>query len=210
MFLWTAVALQTSRWLLLPAFTTEDIKPHYDDRNNAGIEARKENKENSKWYKENENRKEMQDEFISWKDYFRRPVPYDALNGDGARNIEIIGVTKIGYNLGAKNHHSATLGHDPILGYIFGTLNIMTSSITFHKSLLPTNKVDLIGAKAQCIKEPIRFTKIFIDAINAEIADMYRIPAAVARQTLHMASDKMSRTGLPIPLLSAKDNRSYL
>lgn len=209
-FLWTAVALQTARWVLLPAFKIDDIIPDYSDRESAGVESSKENKNNSDWYNENRDKDVKEDEFISWKEYFENPVPYDALNGEGARNMEIKGVTPKGKNLGSKNHHSATLGHDPVLGYIFGTVNIMTRTITFNKYLLPTNKVNLIGKKEQEIMELVSFIEIFIKSIEAEISDKFRIPAAVARQALHIESDKMSMTGLPIPFLSASKQQELL
>lgn len=40
-FLWTAVALQTARWVLLPSFKVDDISLDYSDRNEAGTEAKK-------------------------------------------------------------------------------------------------------------------------------------------------------------------------
>lgn len=209
-FLWTAVALQTARWVLLPSFKVDDISPDHSDRNEAGTEAKKENKENSDWYNENKDKESQEDEFIPWKYYFERPVPYDALNGEGAQNMVIDGVTDKGKNLGSKNHHSATLGHDPVLGYVFGSINIMTSTITFHKTLFPTNRVELIGLKEQEIMEPVGFVGTFIKTMKAEVNDKFRVPAAVARQALHMASDEMSRTGLPIPFLSAKKQQELL
>jgi len=169
-----------------------------------------EDKKNSEWYEENQDKEAKKDEFIPWKEYFERPVPYDAMNGEGARTIEIKGVTKKGVNLGSINHHSATLGHDPVLGYIFGTINIMTSTITFHKALFPTNRVELIGVKKQEIMEPVGFINAIIKAMEAEMSDKYRVPAAVARQALHMASDEMSKTGLPIPCLSAEKQQELL
>lgn len=209
-FLWVAVALQTVRWVLLPSLEVDDIKPNYDDRNDAEIESKKEDKKNSDWYKKNKDKESKEDEYIPWKDYFERPVPYDALNGKGVQDMEIDGVTDKGKNLGSKNHHSATLGHDPILGYIFGSINIMTSTITFHKALFPTNHVEFKGVKEQEVMEPVGFASTVIKVMDAEVDDKFRVPAAVARQALHMASDEMSRTGLPIPFLSAKKQQELL
>ncbi len=59
---------------------------------------------------------------------FLYPVPYDAM--EGTRRIVIPGVSTDEKNLYGGNHHSATMGHDPILGYLFGTMNIMTRTIT--------------------------------------------------------------------------------
>ena len=52
-----------------------------------------------------------------------RGVPYDATRYEA----ENIGLFK------GANHRFATLGHDPVLGLVFGTSNIMTNSITCVK-----------------------------------------------------------------------------
>lgn len=127
------------------------------------------------------------------------------MKGEGAKNIEILGVKEKNKNLFGKNHHSATLGHDPVLGYFFGTINIMTSTITFNKPLFPTNKVN-----HPVINESVSFIKTFYTAIEAGIDDKYRIPAAIIRQTMHLASDVNTKMGLPIPLLNAEMQQKLL
>lgn len=52
-----------------------------------------------------------------------RGVPYDATRYE-AENLKIFK---------GANHRFATLGHDPVLGLVFGTSNIMTNSITCVK-----------------------------------------------------------------------------
>ena len=41
--------------------------------------------------------------------------------------------------MGGKYHRMYTLGHDPILGWFFGTANILTDCITFHN--FNTNRI---------------------------------------------------------------------
>ena len=52
-----------------------------------------------------------------------RGVPYDATNGGK-------GLFK------GANHRFSTLGHDPVLGLIFGTSNILTNTITLNKKII--------------------------------------------------------------------------
>lgn len=67
------------------------------------------------------------------------PVPFDA-------NIGSNGNLKGGGKMG---HRVTTLGHDPILGLIFGTANIATSTLTtssflsFHIYILKTREITL-------------------------------------------------------------------
>ena len=206
-FLWTAVALQTLRWWLLK-YDIDSLKKLEPDtliRETADKGGNREIQERKAFLKEREDKIAKSNKFISWKEYFIRAVPYDAMKGEGAKNIEILGVKKAGKNLYGKNHHSATLGHDPILGYFFGTINIMTSTITFNKPLLPTNKVNY-----PVINENVSFIKTFYTAIEAGIDDKYRIPAAIIRQTMHLASDVNTKMGLPIPLLNAEMQQRLL
>lgn len=206
-FLWTVVALQTLRWWLLK-YDTESLKKLEPDtliRETADKGGNREIQERNAFLKEREDKIAKSNKFISWKEYFIRAVPYDAMKGEGAKNIEILGVKKAGKNLYGKNHHSATLGHDPILGYFFGTINIMTSTITFNNPLFPTNKVNY-----PIINEAVSFIETFYMAMEAGIDDKYRIPAAIIRQTMHLASDVNTKMGLPIPMLNAEMQQKLL
>lgn len=54
-------------------------------------------------------------------------VPYDALNYDNKGNII---VNEIVDGLSPVFHHQVSLGHDPILGFIFGVLDMMRGTVT--------------------------------------------------------------------------------
>ena len=206
-FLWTAVALQTLRWWFLKydIESLKNLKPDASIRETAAKGGNREAQERNAFLKGKEDEIAKENEFISWKEYFVRAVPYDAMKGDGITNIEISGVKAAGKNLSGKTHHSATLGHDPILGYFFGTINIMTSTITFNKPLFPTNKVEY-----PIINESISFVETFYTAVRAGIDDKYRIPAAIIRQAMHLASDVNTKMGLPIPMLNAEMQQKLL
>lgn len=75
--------------------------------------------------------------YRSWIEILTQPVPYDAMNALDKNLIpNIAGLNKQNLNgsynnIYGKNHHVATLGHDPILGWFFGTANIMTNTVSF-------------------------------------------------------------------------------
>jgi hypothetical protein len=54
-------------------------------------------------------------------------VPYDALNYDNRGNVI---VNEIVDGLSPIFHHEVSLGHDPILGFIFGVLDMMRGTVT--------------------------------------------------------------------------------
>ena len=211
-FLWTAIALQTLRWYLLEYdFGEWKINENYkDERKDSDEEGKREKKERKEYLEKNKDNDKKNSKYIPWTDYFKNPVPYDAMNDsdgneNGIKNIVINGVTSEGKNLHPSKHHSATLGHDPILGYFFGTINIMTSTITINDSMYPTYKVEYSK-----IQEKIDFFETFLTSIKAGIDDYKRIPAALIRQAMHMSSDTYCTIGLPIPFLNATTQQKFL
>lgn len=150
--------------------------------------------------------------YLSWIEILMHPVPYDAMLGSEKINImskSILGRTTfsspIGKQLVGKNHHVATLGHDPVLGWIFGTLNIVSSSITFCDlqtyPVIQNIQLDKWGQSIDylnksSVAEMVRY------CVNSFKEDSKRIPAAIARQAIHIQSDKFTKDGLPIPLLT--------
>ena len=208
-FLWTAVALQTLRWYLLE-YDFGEWAVDKDSREKASEGGKREEAARKNYLNENKDNNKNNNNFIPWTDYFKNAVPYDAMKDDksnmeGVKNIIIEGVTAFGKNLSPSKHHSATLGHDPILGYFFGTINIMTSTITYNKTLFPTNKVEY-----PLIKEKVEFLEAFFTSIRAGMDDYKRIPAAIIRQAMHIESDTNSTMGLPIPFLDATTQQKFL
>lgn len=204
-FLWVAVGLQCVRWIFQPQIDVMDkVEPDKSDRVTADEGKKLENKENSDWYNKNKDKEAKEGKYLSWQEYFTNAVPYDAMKG--TEDIFVDGVGNDEVNFCGKNHHSATLGHDPILGYIFGTFNIMTSTITFHRWNLLSRIVDYPNVT----KQRIFFREIIKQVVESEKEDKLRIPAAVARQALHIQSDKYTKIGLPIPMLNAKKQQELL
>ena len=161
--------------------------------------------------------------YRSWIEILTQPVPYDAMNGLDKKTIpNIANLNKKNpngtyNNIFGSNHHVATLGHDPILGWIFGTANIMTNTISFvdfqnyheqrgHKikslgEFIPSNEL-LYSDQVVDYTNPCTIFEILYECGLSTKEDSKRIAAAVAKQAMHLASDKYCIEGLPIPFLS--------
>lgn len=149
--------------------------------------------------------------YLSWLEILMNPVPYDAMVGSENINIiskNLLGRTTfyspIGKQLVGKNHHVATLGHDPVLGWVFGTMNIVSSRITFCDlqtyPVIKNVQLDKWGQSIDYLNKS-SISEMICYCINSFQEDTKRIPAAIARQAMHMQSDKFTKDGLPIPLL---------
>ena len=122
---------------------------------------------------------------------FNRGVPYDAQNFLDTK-----------YNLfKGANHRFSTLGHDPILGLIFGTANILTNTITCNdKFLITTNHV--VYDSAQKNPKIANFTSTILmldNAINRFNDDIESFVAALIKQILHIGTDLYTPCGIHIP-----------
>ena len=208
-FLWGAVAIQCVRWILIPTFDITTLTPSTADRKDSSSEGKKDKTATGKELDKN---KEERDEkkYPDHKHLILLPVPYDAMKG--TEDIVIPGVTEYGKQIYSKNHHSATLGHDPLIGQIIGTANILTRSITFHDSNLTTRKVEILSGRNQIVvKEPsYSIPNMIDDLIKTLQEDNSRIVTALLKENLHLQSDKYTKTGLPIPLLSANLQQKLL
>lgn len=127
-----------------------------------------------------------------WTDVLLQSVPYDAIKtGPHVSDTGLAGTT----------HRYRTLGHDPVLGWIFGTANIMTSSLTKHNFETYQVSNNLIvrhypkGAVGMIEKAGTYAQK-----------DPLLLGAAVVRQAVHFGSDMFTKQGLPIPLIMTVNN----
>ncbi len=99
-------------------------------------------------------------------------VPYDAQdNRNTAVRVE---------GLSAYYHRLLSLGHDPLLGFVFGTADILTGRMT---TIDKSGKV--VSQVMECYAER-RETDVF---------------AALAKQIAHLKSDLTTCMGLPAPLM---------
>ena len=133
-----------------------------------------------------------------WINILYQKVPYDTT----------VGSPDIGINLHGGYHRLYTLGHDPILGWIFGTANILTDCITFNT--FQTNRVSRVdpvtGAKKLRITpEIVPLSKMFKESYDCAREHKLNLPAAIVAQGCHLKSDKFTKLGLPVPILSTID-----
>lgn len=131
-----------------------------------------------------------------WINILYQTVPYDITKGSA----------DLGINMGGRYHRMYTLGHDPILGWFFGTANILTDCITFNT--FHTNRISRVdpitGAKKMVITpEIVPMGKMFSECYQYVKADYLNLPAALFAQAQHLKSDEFTKLGLPVPLLSS-------
>lgn len=209
-FLFFATALQCCRWILQPKINPHFSKVSKEERHDSGRDGYLEFKKGKEIAGKNMEENVKSRKYPDKVRMFEIAVPYDAMAG--TEHVFIPGVSEVGKNINGLNHHAATLGHDPILGYFFGTINILTRTITFKDPLLSTNIVHLHRGsnRDQYVGQEIGFSGALERTIETAREDISRIPAAVVRQALHMQSDKYTKAGLPIPFISANKAQSLL
>lgn len=135
------------------------------------------------------------------------PVPFDA------NNYSELLKRRGDRPLKGGNHRYVTLGHDPILGFIFGTANIATSTLTtwdlssYHiktgqrRTRNPEKfaNVDMLTYKADTRKV---FSYTFDKLLNQGIEGKKLIAASLVKEYVHLRSDISSTISLPIPIIS--------
>ena len=186
LFLFFATALQTLRWLFADRIgkgfdpetrLKEDDKTIKDAIKKSNDDYQKshgdwDNGESSKGYKD-------------WQNIIFSKPPYDTIKGSA----------QFGLGLNGQNHRYKTLGHDPLLGWFFGTVNIMTDTATMND--LKTFDIE----NGEFVRRTTLY-KAINDCISSAREDWHRVPAAVFAEGVHLKSDDFTKIGLPIPTLS--------
>lgn len=153
--------------------------------------------------------------YASKEEIFANPVPFDAIQKEHDNQwYKNNGEERPGFN--GFNHRATALGHDPLLGLIFGTANIMTSTITrndfvswhidtmAHSRTARNNKkyfaeLDTICERASTIEI---FRHIY-DRIREERKEGWIVlGCALLKEIVHLFSDLPSKQSLPIPVIS--------
>jgi hypothetical protein len=125
-----------------------------------------------------------------WQEILTSSVPFDA----------VIGSSELSLGLGSHTHRAKTLGHDPLLGWIFGTANILTGTITlsdfrsFHvasSTIIPgeqsTWEIVLCPAKT---------------LLHGDLEEKASVGLALLREGVHLLSDVESNKSLPLPVIN--------
>lgn len=136
-----------------------------------------------------------------------RGVPYDATSFADFNN----GMFK------GANHRFGTLGHDPLLGLIFGTANIMTNTITCPPSNSILKGIDLVpktfnvvydigGQNPHIISaDPFGVSAQFLtplmlaSAANRILVEPDAAAAALIKQIIHIGTDLYTPMGIQLP-----------
>ena len=207
-FLAIAIALEVAKGLLYPivaekmgygdSFNPDDRLAH----NDKSIE--KAHKDANDKYRD---KKLEKNSTGKWIEFLYQTVPYDITAGTG--NMPDV-------NLHGGSHRLYTLGHDPILGWIFGTANILTDVITISPGAIvqSDNKwaelVKVAGIrsykvqrkpKMMILPERVPTFKLFKDSYDVAREHPLNLPAAVFSEGQHLKSDVNTKMGLPVPLL---------
>lgn len=176
-FLNVAIALQCARqYILDPWLKANRVAAGKDD------EKGRKNNTQPGWY------------YVPTDKILTNKVPFDAQRY--ANNASIQGFLKGG------DHRLMTLGHDPILGWIFGTANIMTSTLT---------RTDLASAHIKCVNNENEifllastlkifeavFERVSQEGMDGKIALAY----AIVREAIHLRSDINTKRSLPLPVV---------
>lgn len=189
-FLAIATALQVVKAQLFPLVAE---KFHYGesvdrdarlDHNDPLIEA--EHKKTLQDFRDEKNAEGHKND--KWTEILFRTVPYDITKGSH----------DLGINMEGGYHRVHTLGHDPILGWLFGTMNILTDTITFPN--LSSNRV-VRKPKMKIAPDIVPIWTVFQESFEVAREHRLNLPAALCAQGAHLASDKFTKLGLPVPVI---------
>ena len=185
-----ATALQIGRWVVIGEINgavskkLSDSRKEHNDNSILDMEKEKRNK-----FKDNHNENtHVKSKHRDWTNIVFDSVPYDITRGSVA----------FGVNMEGGYHRIHTLGHDPVLGWIFGTMNILSDTITLDN--FRTFRVCMDKGNKAWTSETLISTG-FYDAMESIKEDSNRLPAAVFAQALHYQSDVLTKKGLAIPIL---------
>lgn len=134
-----------------------------------------------------------------------RGVPFDAQNFlNGVRDNTFKGA----------NHRFSTLGHDPVLGLIFGTANILTNTITVvtkketiniqgHNIGIPTSNHVVYDTLMQNPRIDITMPCSTVEALAAAGQrfehEKEAVVAALIKEIIHLGTDVYTTAGIQIP-----------
>ncbi|MDE6212407.1 MAG: hypothetical protein K2M70_02860 [Lachnospiraceae bacterium] len=125
------------------------------------------------------------------------PVPFDA-------NIGANGALSGGKYMG---HRVTAIGHDPILGLVFGTANIATSTLT-NKDLqsyhIYTNDMGMDYFKNKA-NTGLVLSKTKDKLLHEGIEGKTKVGASLIKEIIHLNSDIRTKNSLPLPFISVID-----
>jgi hypothetical protein len=127
----------------------------------------------------------------SWQGILSASVPYDATRRTDDFNEKT--------GLSGYTHRYRTLGHDPLLGWFFGPINILSDTLTKSDFITSYNVVDMK------ISAPTTTSEAIYRAQEQAKVE-FNLPVSVARQAIHFGSDYFTKQGLPLPIIGSVNN----
>lgn len=191
-FLAVATALQTARWLIIQELfgdlgQTIDSDSRLDHNDSSIKDSVKESNKAFQKRFENHGHVKSKRHYKSWEQIIFSSAPYDTA----------VGSASFGENLEGGYHRYKTLGHDPILGWIFGTANFITDTCTLSNF----NSYRIARDLRPHFAEPTNIGTIFYEVFDSTMEDWLRLPAGIFAQFVHLKSDVFTKLGLPVPIL---------
>ena len=191
-FLMVATALQTARWLIIQKICGDlgqtidsDSRLNHNDKS-IKDSVKESNKSFQERFKDHGHR-ESTKKYKSWEQIIFSSAPFDT----------IVGSPNFEENLEGKYHRYKTLGHDPILGWIFGTANFITDTCTLSNF----NSYRISREGTPHFSEHTNLATIFYEVFDSTKEDWLRLPAGVFAEFVHLKSDAFTKLGLPVPIL---------
>lgn len=136
----------------------------------------------------------------SLEEILTNPVPFDAIYGSKDYNLGIGG---------GFTHRAKTIGHDPLLGWLFGTMNIATSTITVSEGLQSYHVLTgttANGAARDKISKHADTFKVINSCKDKLLNDGMKgkeiIGVSLMKEAVHLKSDIYSTASLPLPVIS--------
>lgn len=203
-FLMTATALQTARWIIIQQLMGDLGETVDANERISSEEGDRQKKRDVHNWNQKHNEQDNIDSikgYPTWKDIIFGQ--YTRIDGAGKSSgkcpYDAQSNAPAGFDEGGKgNHRVHTLGHDPILGWIFGTANIMTCTISLTKKFaFATHRVLYPGA---CFGDKIPMSLMFKEMYESACEDKFRLAAGLFAQYAHLKSDIFTSRGLPVPL----------
>lgn len=195
-FLVFASTLQVARQRI-----TSNLKKRLSDKKSA---------ENTPFHTDEHSDRRVKQYYATKIEIANNPVPFDAI-----RKSEVVrnnGNPK----LNGFNHRYTAIGHDPILGLVFGTANIMTKTIsvakgkfvfeTYHVgSAMASNghseyKIDMLTNQAST---SLMFEHICSRIKNEGKDGWEALVMSFGKELVHLLSDTRTSKSLPLPVVSA-------
>jgi hypothetical protein len=132
----------------------------------------------------------------SLEEIITNPVPFDAMYGSPDFDLGLSG----------RTHRRKTLGHDPVLGWIFGTANIATSTLTTNNLAsyhVKTGEVLIRDKITNNAQTPYVFFYVKEKLLHNGIEGKKIIAASLVKEAVHLKSDINTKESLPFPIVSS-------